>query len=523
MKQVTVTDIVAQGERLGLRCVAGAPDGVGVSGVEIVALDALRSASPGRLVIVATPDGAVPRPYQVDIAVRCAIAAGCAGLVFIGDFPVAETARALAARGGLPVLMSTATPSELAVLMDRTIRGGAEDALARAEYAITRATAVATGLPAQTTLDPAGTAVAAETPTLDTAGTAITAQMPARAILDAAGTALGARLSLVEDPGAAWSEPHTVCVGEVPVGRLTADREDASVALALPVIAALLSRTMQRELQTRFGPVRSRADLIIELIFAESARIDRLAMEAGRAGLPVPLSHAVAWLTPTHRGDPERRTPAVLVSSVELRALQLVDGRDEVWHLATFHDDIVMVASEEAGAPDHQRRLRDVMESVVAHAGSVAGEEWAFTVGLGTPQSGAAGLRQSATEARVAAESAVAGGRAGRIEATDVTGLRRVLLDFYASPLSRSLLDDILTPLNELGPERAAISIRTLVAYLGHRNSLARAGEALNLHPNAVNYRIRRIEQTLGLDLTEPDVRFAVELACRVRLIASLR
>ncbi|GAA5064975.1 sugar diacid utilization regulator [Thermocatellispora tengchongensis] len=495
MEQVNVTDIVAQGERLGLRCVAGSPEGVEVSGVEIVAMDDLTSASPDRLVIVAMPDGAVPRPYQVDIAIRRAIARRCAGLVFVGDFPIAETARSLADRGGLPVLMSTATPSELAVLMDRTIRGDAEEALSRAEYAIARASALAAEAPGR----------------------------PVEAILDEVGAALGVRLSLIEDPGVALSRPDAVCVGEVPVGRLTADRDDASVAVALPVIAALLSRTLQRELQARFGPVRSRADLIIELIFAESSRIDRLTVEATRAGLPVSLSHAVAWLTSTHRDDPERRPPAVLVSSVELHALQLVDRREEVWHLATFHDDIVMVASEETGAPDHQRRLRDVMESVVAHAGSVAGEEWAFTVGLGTPQSGAAGLRQSATEARLAAEAAVAGGRAGRIEVTDVTGLRRVLLDFYASPLSRSLLDDILTPLDALGPERAAIAIRTLVAYLGHRNSLTRAGEALNLHPNAVNYRIRRIEQTLGLDLTEPDVRFAVELACRVRLIASRR
>ncbi|MFG1976175.1 PucR family transcriptional regulator [Nonomuraea fuscirosea] len=294
--------------------------------------------------------------------------------------------------------------------------GGAEEALPRAEYAIARATEAAGESPGR----------------------------PMEAVLDEVGAALGARLTLVEDPGVPWSEPHAVCVGEVPVGRLVADRD-----------------------------------------------------------------------------DPEQRPPAVLASSVELHALQLVDRRDEVWHLATFHDDIVMVASEETGAADHQRRLRDVMEAVAAHARSVAGEEWAFTVGLGTPQSGAAGLRQSATEAHIAADTAVAGGRAGGIEVTDVTGLRRVLLDFYASPLSRSLLNDILAPLDALGPERAAIAMRTLAAYLGHRNSLARAGAELNLHANAVNYRVRRIEQTLGLDLTAPDMRFSVELACRVRLAAS--
>jgi hypothetical protein len=507
MDQVTVTDLITHGERLGLCRVAGSPEGVAVSGVEIVAMAELTVAAPGQVVIVTTDDHSVPRPYQVDIAIRRAIAAGCAGLVFLGDFPLAETSRALAARGRLPVLMSTATPSELAVLMDRVIRGGAEEALSRAEYAINRTTAVAA--------------------------------RSVDAVLEEAGAALGVRLTLVADPGVAWNAPDAVCAGEVPVGRLVADRTDTSVTIALPVVAAVASRTLQRELADRFGPVRSRADLIIELIFAESARIDGLAVEAARAGLPVGLSHAVAWLTPTHRGardgdrdgdrdsdresDREPRPPAVLVSSVELNALQLVHDRDEVWHLATHHDDIVLVSSEEAGAPDHQRRLRDVMASVVAHAATVAGDEWAFTVGLGTPQTGAAGLRQSATEARVTAEAAVAGGRVGSIEVTDMTGLRRVLLDFYASPLSRSLLDDLLAPLDALGPERAGIATRTLLAYLGHRNSLARAAAELNLHSNAVNYRIRRIEQTLGLDLTEPDVRFAVELACRVRLIATRR
>lgn len=126
-----------------------------------------------------TTHDAVPRPYQVDIAIRRAIAAECAGLVFLGDFPLAETSRALAERGGLPVLMSTATPSELAVLMDRTIRGGAEEVLSRAEYAIARATRAAA-----------------------------TAQgRPTEAVLEDVGAALGVRLSLVQDTGVTWSNP----------------------------------------------------------------------------------------------------------------------------------------------------------------------------------------------------------------------------------------------------------------------------------------------------------------------------
>ena len=81
----------------------------------------------------------------------------------------------------------------------------------------------------------------------------------------------------------------------------------------------------------------------------------------------------------------------------------------------------------------------------------------------------------------------------------------------------------MLAPLDALGPERAATSVRTLLAYLAHRNSLAHAGRELNLHPNAVGYRLKRIREVLQLDLDDPDIRFSVELACRVRLLGANR
>ena len=496
MEQVTIGDILAQEGRLAVRHIAGPLQSAAIHRVEVAAVDDLGAGSPGSLVIATGFETEVPQPYEMDIAIRRAIASRFSALIFIGDFALAETAKALAGRAGIPVLMTdTNTASELAMLIDRIVQGGAVEALSRAEYAIERVT--------------------------ETAATSTNATQAA--ILAAASSALGIEVTFVPDPTATWTERDAVCVGEVPIGRLTSASTDASIALALPVIASVLSRALERELHDRFAQTRSRADLIIELIFAESSRIDGFAAEATRAGLPLQLSHVVAWLKPTHLTDPDRRPSRLVQSSIELFALQLIDQREELWHLTTIHDDVVIVASEEIGAADHQRRLRDVIEKIVAHASAAAGPEWVFTVGLGTPQVAASGLRQSAAEARIAAEAAIAGGRLGAIEVTDVTGLRRVLLDFYASPLSRKLLSDILAPLEALGPERAATSIRTLASYIGHRNSLVRAGEELNLHANAVNYRIRRIEQALDLDLNDPDVRFALELACRVWLISPNR
>lgn len=491
--QVQLEAILAQADRLGLRLIAGPDHGIPVSRVEIAALDALENVPTGSFVIAAPAAGREPSAYHFDIAVRQAVAREFTALVVTGGYRIPETARLLATRAGLP-LLTTDSPgaSELGVVIDRIVRGGASESLARAEFAMQEVAAAAAAHPGRSR----------------------------EAILAAATRALGTELR-IDDSTVEWTEPDAVCIGEVPVGRLVAGSTDAAVHLAIPVIATILSRSLQHEVRDRFAPIRSRADLILELLFAESARVDGFAADAVRLGLPLQLSHVVGWLRPTHAADPEARPSAALQSAVELFALQLVEDRPEQWHVATWHDDVVLVASEEHGAGDHQRRLRDVAGAVREHAGAIAGDAWLYTLGLGTPQMGPSGLRQSAAEARIAAESAIAGGRAGVVQVTDVTGLRRVLLDFYASPLSRRLLDDVLAPLDALGPERSATAVRTLLAYLGHRNSLARAGRELTLHPNAVNYRIRRIETRLGLDLDDPDNRFTLELACRVRLLGS--
>ena len=490
--RTSLLEVVDKAERFGVRVLAGRSLDVDVSGVEILPLDDLDQASPAHLVISTHSGAEPPRAYQIDIAIRRAISAEVSALVFVGPLALAETSKALVERSSLVILATDSAPSELAVFVDRLVRRGAAEALSRAEHAI-----IAVGR-------------AAETPSTEVR----------RTILDAASSSLGVLLTVVDDPTVHWTDADAICVGEVPIGRLVSETTDSAVTVALPVIASVLSRALSRESQDRFGPVRSRADLIVELLFAESSRIDGLAVDAARAGLPVQLSHSVAWVTVRHADQPDRRPPASAVAALELRALQLVHERPETWHVTTFHDDLLIVVSEELGAPDHQRRLRELVETFVALGAATTDGEWTFTVGLGTPQGGAAGLRQSATESRIAAESAVAGGRLGAIEVTDVTGLRRVLLDFYASPLSRTLLDDVLGPLDAQGEERSSVAVRTLLAYLSTRNSLARAAELLTLHPNAVNYRIRRIEQALGLDLDDPDTHFALELACRLRLVS---
>lgn len=486
--QLTIAELLDDADRFGVRAAAGPRAATPIIRVEVVDVDHLDDLQASTLAVLTA--AAPPPAYRLDVAIRQASALGLSGLVFVVDPALAATSAALAERGGVPVLVAPgARPSELALALDRRIGGGARETMARAAFAIERVAAAGS--------------------------------QPLSQLLEVAGAALGTTVQVREDASVTWTDATGVFVGEVPLGRLEATEPDEATAFALPVIASHLSRMVQRDVLERFAPTQSRADLIVELILAESSRVEGFTAQAARLELPLQYQHVVAWLTPTHRTDPDRHPPHTVQPPLELFALQLVDQRRELWHVAFIQGDMIVVCSEERGAGDHQRRMRDVGTDIMARAHELAGPGWQYTLGLGTPQVGPGGLRQSAAEARVAAETAIAAGRGGGIEVTDGTGLRRVLLDFYASPSSRTLLQDILHPLDELGEERATTAARTLVAYLGTRNSLARAGAELSLHPNAVAYRMRRIHEVLDLDLDDPDTRFAVELACRVRLLGT--
>lgn len=490
MTQLTIRDLTVQQDRFGITLAAGPVDDRVIERVDVLSLDDLDTAPRGTLVIVSAEEP--PAPFRVDVSLRQAIARELAGLVFATDLALAETARTLAARGGVSVFAAPGVkPADLALAVDRTLSGGASEAMTRAADTVARATEAASRADATTD-----------------------------SILAAATRALGTTLQLVADPTAGWADADAVCVGEVPIGRVVAADADAAVAVAVPVIASLLSRATQRQMRDRFAPTQSRADLILELVLAEPSRVEGFVGRAARLDFPLQLAHAAAWLSPSSLADPDARVPRGVHPALELYALQLVEGRDEMWHVTFVQDDMIIIATEEHGAGNHQRRVREVVELVQARATELAGAQWAYTLGLGTPQLGAAGLRQSAAEARIAAESAIAAGRAGSVQLTDVTGLRRILLDLYVSPISRTLLHDILAPLDEIGPERARTATQTLLSYLSHRNSLAHAGKELMLHPNAVGYRLKRIRELLQLDLDDPDTRFSVELACRVRLLS---
>ncbi|UGY94576.1 PucR family transcriptional regulator [Streptomyces gobiensis] len=136
-----------------------------------------------------------------------------------------------------------------------------------------------------------------------------------------------------------------------------------------------------------------------------------------------------------------------------------------------------------------------------------------LTAGIGQPGEGMAGLRQSVTEAELAAAVASRQG-GGAIERYAELGPRAVLASLPVAEIaeaSRVLLAGLLAD------PKADVLLTTLTALLDCAGSTGQAAARLGVHRNTMLGRIERI-RACGVDLNAPEQRLALHVACHALL-----
>jgi purine catabolism regulator len=93
-------------------------------------------------------------------------------------------------------------------------------------------------------------------------------------------------------------------------------------------------------------------------------------------------------------------------------------------------------------------------------------------------------------------------------------GLYRLLYALQPLPELRTFHDDALARLG--AKDRRGVLLETLGAYLATNGSPTDAADRLHLHRNTVLYRLGRIEDLLGVDLRNAEVRLALHLALKI-------
>jgi len=135
-------------------------------------------------------------------------------------------------------------------------------------------------------------------------------------------------------------------------------------------------------------------------------------------------------------------------------------------------------------------------------------------LGYGAVRAGTAEIASGAREA----EQALTMGRRlfGPDSATAFKdlGLYRLLYALQPLPELRAFFEDALARLR--AKDRGGVLRQTLGAYLATNGSPTDAAGRLHLHRNTVLYRLGRIEDLLGVDLRDAEVRLALHLALKI-------
>ncbi|WP_055549401.1 PucR family transcriptional regulator [Streptomyces sp. NBRC 110028] len=139
-----------------------------------------------------------------------------------------------------------------------------------------------------------------------------------------------------------------------------------------------------------------------------------------------------------------------------------------------------------------------------------------LTLGVSAPVHSAEALRGALEEARHARR--VAAARPGRVSAAGHQELAShvLLLPFVPDDVRRAFTARLLDPLRAYDRRHRAELIPTLEAFLECDGSWTRCAARLHLHVNTLRYRVGRIEQLTGRDLSRLEDKLDFFLALRM-------
>ena len=507
----------------------------------------LDDAPAGSLVVLSRAASAELSDYRLDMGLRWASANRVSAVAAFSaeQWQPTVTAMDIAGRADI-ALISIPAEAELAGLVQaisREIGGGAESALGRAEEGLN---AVLSAEAAGAGLDDlrASVSVALGTPVEfrpDDSGHGDRGNGQLRLDRGAHHSGPGAPARALEG-GLAGEVSVPVVVGEAPIGHLVAPDVQGDLAIAARLVlhsaAASAGRLLDLARRAREVPVRSRSELLAELLMSESAINDDLLDRARQLNVSLGGWHVVVRIEaddldgpgpdgsadgpglngPGSTGRDEVRRFELLETAGQI-ALQAAGAAGGTWHLSRVARALLLIKmtrsdpGPQAGtqaARAAARALQALRERLPALP---------FRAGVGAAHEGPTGLRASAAEARAALLAARAARKPSGVAAHDVVGVQRMLMEWYASDTARASVRDQLAPLEKLGQSRADTAIRTLAAYLDEQGSIIKTAQRLHLHRNAVANRIRGITELLDVDFEDPDQRLALQLACRARLL----
>lgn len=487
-----ITDILTDPRLHNVGVLAGDPARSTATEVELIEdLSLSTEFHSNSLVVLGRAASKIATGHLLDVVVRRAAAQKVAGLLLTGHSTpprISITATALADRTGIVLLCAPldVNLTELVIAISASISGSAEEALRRADGALTNLSN------AESASEPGDISP----------------------LLRAASESLGIEVSLRDSqPG---EIPSRVRLESHDFVTVAAEDFGGFLGIASRLVVALTSAAIERSVSSATwgmsSPVRSRNAVLSDILISNDSHWGRLSDQARSLGIPVDGWHRALMLEIADAPDSMNYDLLQTIGEVALRSVR---GTGATWHSARSEDKVVLFEmwNQDPGPSDLQFGLRNGRSVLDAAGAQFPGLR--IRCSVGRPHQGLLGLRATVAEAR----SALTSKSQESLVGYDLTGLQPMLLEWYGSDTARQATHELLKPIESLGGERARTAITTLQIYLDEQGSLMRAAARLFVHRNAVAYRMRQITGLLNVDLQDADQRMAVQLACRAWLL----
>lgn len=225
--------------------------------------------------------------------------------------------------------------------------------------------------------------------------------------------------------------------------------------------------------------------------------------------------------------EPDERAHAV-ISAMMLPEPRVPDlARRVVAELVADHPGAVVAGDNDAlavipvrGSGDQARGEAEAIRAELVHRARVLEGgllDYRLAVGLSSAARGIPELRGAAVEARHARRLAELRGGRSRVIAGAEIDSHELLLASVPEEVQTSYRERLLGPLVEYDRDHRSELVDTLEQFLAHSGSWQRCAASMHVHVNTLRYRIGRVEELTGRDLSSLEHRVDLFLALKLR------